>query len=173
MVLRHLVAIAALPFTVTILVPLWIARRTEIVPRLGGTVGVVLLQAAGAAVLLVGLVLFVSSLRRFAIEGEGTLAPWDPPRQLVIRGPYRFVRNPMISGVVFILAGEAMVLVSRPHALWALLVLAGNLLYIPLAEEPQLRLRFGQPYDDYCRHVPRILPRLRPWTPGHTRAGRT
>ena len=173
MVLRHLVAIAALPFTVTILVPLWIARRTEIVPRLGGTVGVVLLQAGGAGVLLVGLVLFLSSLRRFAIEGEGTLAPWDPPRQLVIRGPYRFVRNPMISGVVFILAGEAMVLVSRPHALWALLVLAGNLLYIPLAEEPQLRLRFGQPYDDYCRHVPRILPRLRPWTPGHTRAGRT
>jgi protein-S-isoprenylcysteine O-methyltransferase Ste14 len=168
MVLRHILAIAVLPFTVTILVPLWIAGREGIAPRVGGSGGVLLLQAGGAAVLLLGLLLFVSSLRRFASEGQGTLAPWDPPRQLVVRGPYRFVRNPMISAVVFILAGEAMLLASRPHALWALIVLAGNLVYIPLVEEPQLRLRFGQAYDEYCRHVPRIFPRLRPWTPERT-----
>jgi protein-S-isoprenylcysteine O-methyltransferase Ste14 len=173
MLLRHFVAIAALPFTVTILVPLWVARRNPIAPRLGESPGVLLLQVAGAAVLLVGLVLFVSSLRRFATEGQGTLAPWDPPRQLVVRGPYRFVRNPMISGVVFILAAEAMVLVSRPHAAWAFIVLVGNLVYIPLVEEPLLRLRFGQPYDEYCRHVPRILPRLRPWTPDQADGGRS
>jgi protein-S-isoprenylcysteine O-methyltransferase Ste14 len=172
MLLRHLLAIALLPFTVTILVPLWIAARYAISPRLGGSPAVLLLQAAGVAVLVVGCVLFVSSLSRFATEGKGTLAPWDPPRQLVVRGPYRFVRNPMISGVVFILAAEAMLLASRPHGLWALIVLAGNLLYIPLVEEPGLKARFGPSYAEYCRHVPRIFPSFRPWTPERTgRAG--
>jgi protein-S-isoprenylcysteine O-methyltransferase Ste14 len=58
-----------------------------------------------------------------------------------------------------------MVLVSLPHALWALAALIVNLVYIPLVEEPGLRARFGPSYDEYCRHVPRIVPRLRPWTP--------
>ena len=117
-----------------------------------------------------GLVLFVASLRRFAGEGQGTLAPWDPPRQLVVRGPYRFVRNPMISGVVLVLMGEAMLLVSRPHAIWALVFAGINLIYFPLVEEPGLRRRFGKSYEEYCRHVPRIIPRLRPWSPDEPRA---
>jgi len=69
----------------------------------------------------------------------------------------------MISGVIFILAGEAMLLASRPHALWALTFLGLNLIYIPLLEEPLLRRRFGEAYLEYCKHVARILPRLRPW----------
>ena len=108
MVLRHVLAIAILPFTVTILVPAWIAGRYDIVPAPGASAAVRVLQGGGLVVLAIGLLLFLSSLRRFASEGEGTLAPWDPPRRLVVRGPYRFVRNPMISGVVFVLAGEAM-----------------------------------------------------------------
>jgi protein-S-isoprenylcysteine O-methyltransferase Ste14 len=165
MLLRHLLAIAALPFTVTILVPLWIASRYGIEAKLGASGGALLMQAAGLAVLAVGLLLFVSSLGRFAGEGRGTLAPWDPPRRLVVHGPYRFVRNPMISGVIFILAAEAMLLASAPHALWAVAALVINLVYIPLVEEPGLGARFGSAYDEYCRHVPRILPRPRPWTP--------
>lgn len=50
----------------------------------------------GCGLLMVGGTLFVASLRRFADEGRGTLAPWDPPRRFVVRGPYRYVRNPMI-----------------------------------------------------------------------------
>lgn len=165
MLLRHLLSIAILPFTAAILVPVWIARRYGIVPAPGTSAGVLVLQGGGLVVLTVGLVLFVSSLRRFASEGEGTLAPWDPPRNLVVRGPYRFVRNPMISGVVFVLAGEAMLLASRPHAIWALTFLGINLVYIPLLEEPTLRNRFGETFRDYCRHVPRIIPRIRPWSP--------
>jgi protein-S-isoprenylcysteine O-methyltransferase Ste14 len=164
MILRHLLAIAILPFTVTVLVPRWIARRYGIDIALGTSVGALMLQGAGVAVLGVGLILFVWSLAHFATEGRGTLAPWDPPRQLVVRGPYRFVRNPMISGVVFILAGEALLLLSRPHALWALTFLCINLVYIPLLEEPFLRDRFGDSYREYCQHVPRIVPRLRPWS---------
>ena len=164
--LRHLFAIAVLPFTVTVLIPLWIARRRGISPRLGAVPLDLLVQLAGLALLGVGLVLFVASLRRFAVEGRGTLAPWDPPRRLVVRGPYRYVRNPMISGVLLILFGEEALLLSEPHFLWALTFLGINAVYIPLLEEPFLVMRFGESYEEYRRHVPRLVPRVRPWTPG-------
>jgi protein-S-isoprenylcysteine O-methyltransferase Ste14 len=163
--LRHLLAVAVLPFTVTVLVPVWLARRAGIVLALGTGAPQIALQLGGVVLLAVGLLLFVASLRRFVTEGEGTLAPWDPPRQLVVRGPYRYVRNPMISGVVLVLLGEAAVLRSRVHLSWALVFLAINAVYIPLLEEPFLDQRFGDAYREYCRHVPRLLPRLRPWTP--------
>jgi protein-S-isoprenylcysteine O-methyltransferase Ste14 len=138
----------------------------------GQTLSQGLEQFAGLCLLLVGLALFVSSLRRFADDGQGTLAPWDPPRHLVINGPYRYVRNPMISGVLFVLFGEALVLLSRPYLSWALTFLVANLIYIPLLEEPQLKRRFGAAYAQYCDHVPRLIPRLRPWTPrGPTASG--
>ena len=161
--LRHLVAIAVLPVTVAVLVPVWIARRYAVVPALGRVPGEVARQVLGVALLAVGLALFVASLRRFATEGNGTLAPWDPPRRLVVRGPYRYVRNPMISGVIFVLCAEALVLLSAPHAMWAAAVFAVNAVYIPLLEEPMLEARFGADYRAYCRHVGRLLPRLRPW----------
>jgi protein-S-isoprenylcysteine O-methyltransferase Ste14 len=67
---------------------------------------------------------------------------------------------------VLFLFGEAAVLLSPPHAAWAALFLAINGVYIPLVEEPQLVRRFGESYREYARHVPRVIPRLRPWTPG-------
>jgi len=163
--LRHLLAIAILPGTVLILVPLWIARRYAVTLAVVESPARIALQLVGLACFAVGTLLFFASLRRFASEGEGTLAPWDPPRALVIRGPYRFVRNPMISGVIFILVSEALVLLSLPHAAWAAAFLALNLVYIPLMEEPQLVRRFGEPYREYRRHVRRFLPRPRPWAP--------
>jgi protein-S-isoprenylcysteine O-methyltransferase Ste14 len=166
MLLRHLLSIAALPFVVAVLIPVWVARRNDVQLAVGLTAPQVLAQLAGLCLVIVGLVLFVSSLRRFAGDGKGTLAPWDPPRQLVVTGPYRFVRNPMISGVLFVLFGEALILLSRPHLSWALTFLLINAVYIPLLEEPQLKQRFGASYDEYCDHVPRLVPRLSPWTPG-------
>jgi protein-S-isoprenylcysteine O-methyltransferase Ste14 len=164
MALRHLLAIAVLPFTVTVLVPVWIARRYAMSPGIGAGWVEVLAQLAGLALLALGFAFFAASLRRFAGEGEGTLAPWDPPRRLVVRGPYRYVRNPMISGVVLFLFGEALVLLSLPHAAWAAAFLALNSVYIPWVEEPDLARRFGESYREYCRHVPRVIPRLRPWS---------
>ncbi len=163
MLLRHLLSVAALPFMVTIVIPVWLARRNGVSVGVAGSVPLMLLQVLGVGVLGIGLVLFASSLRRFATEGEGTLAPWDPPRRLVVRGPYRYVRNPMISGVILILFGEALLLLSRSHFMWALTFLAINAVYIPLFEEPQLAGRFGEEYEEYRRNVPRLLPRIRPW----------
>jgi protein-S-isoprenylcysteine O-methyltransferase Ste14 len=71
----------------------------------------------------------------------------------------------MISGVVFILFGEALALRSSAHLTWAVMVLAVNLVYIPAVEEPMLAERFGGSYREYTRHVPRMVPRLRPWRP--------
>ena len=163
--LRHLLAIAILPFTVAVLVPVWIAQRYGVTVTLGRSVGPVFLQLAGLALLCLGLVLFIASLLRFATDGKGTLAPWDPPRLFVARGPYQYVRNPMISGVILVLCGEAFALLSPPHAVWAAGFATLNLIYIPLIEEPQLERRFGDSYREYRRRVRRFIPRLRPWRP--------
>jgi protein-S-isoprenylcysteine O-methyltransferase Ste14 len=163
--IRHLFAILALPITAAVLIPIWLARRYAIAYDLPTNFQAAIMQTFGVAIFIVGLVLFSASLYHFATQGRGTLAPWDPPRHLVVRGPYRFVRNPMISGVIFILAGEALLLESLPHAVWAALFVAANLIYIPLVEEPQLEARFGEPYRRYRQHVPRFFPRLRPWNP--------
>lgn len=166
MLARHLLSIAALPFVVAVLVPVWLARTNDISPALGTTPLHIFAQIAGLLLVALGVFLFAASLRRFATEGEGTLAPWDPPLRLVVRGPYRYVRNPMISGVLFVLFGEALLLLSGPHLLWAFIFLGANFLWIPLVEEPGLKRRFGDSYVEYCRHVPRLIPRFRPWQPG-------
>ena len=147
-----------LPFTVTILMPIYLFRRYAVTFRPDA-----LWISASVPLFAIGLALFVSSLMHFARRGRGTLAPWDPPRHLVVSGPYRYVRNPMISGVVFILCGEALFLRSRPHAWWAAIFTVLNLIYIPLLEEPMLEARFGEKYREYCRNVRRILPRVRAW----------
>lgn len=161
--LRHLLSIAILPFTVAVVIPLSIASRYHVRLSQDDDALRLAIKLAGAVLLGIGLAFFVASVRRFAQEGHGTLAPWDPPVELVVRGPYRYVRNPMISGVVIVLFGESLVLLSPSHAAWAVTFLVINLVYIPLFEEPQLASRFGEAYLDYCRHVPRILPRSRPW----------
>ncbi len=163
--LRHIAAIAILPVTVALVVPAWVARRYHMALKFAGSSGAVTLQMIGLFAMAFGLLLFLASLRRFVIEGQGTLAPWDPPPEFVASGPYRFVRNPMISGVVFMLCGEALLLLSLPNALWAAFCVVLNLIYIPLVEEPQLKRRFGASYDLYCRNVPRFIPRLIRWQP--------
>jgi protein-S-isoprenylcysteine O-methyltransferase Ste14 len=110
-----------------------------------------------------GVALMIATIRRFATEGRGTLAPWNPTQRLVVGGPYRYVRNPMISGVLCNLLGESLLLQSWPIAAWALAFFAGNTLYFVLAEEPGLERRFG---DDYRRDraaVPRWIPRRTPY----------
>jgi protein-S-isoprenylcysteine O-methyltransferase Ste14 len=106
-----------------------------------------------------------SLLRR---RGGGTLAPWDPTKRLVVRGPYRRVRNPMISGVFAVLAGEATLFGSTSLFGWLALFVTANLIYLPLVEEAGMMKRFGRNYLAYKDNVPRWMPRSSPW---HQRNG--
>jgi protein-S-isoprenylcysteine O-methyltransferase Ste14 len=119
----------------------------------------------GCALIGLGLLLMYKTVSLFATVGGGTLAPWDPPRRLVVRGIYLHVRNPMISGVLFILLGEAALFGSRSLLVWFLVFLAFQTVYIPLIEERGLARRFGGDYLVYKRNVPRWIPRLTPWVP--------
>jgi protein-S-isoprenylcysteine O-methyltransferase Ste14 len=89
--------------------------------------------------------------------------PGAPPKKLVILGPYRYVRNPMIGGVILVLVGESILFNSLPLLLWALIFWGGNLVYLPMVEEKGLIERFGKPYVDYAAQVPRWLPGLVCW----------
>ena len=162
--LRHALSVTLLPGTVLVVVPAWIARRYGVDAAWPRTAGEIALAAAGVLLLVPGVVLFGASLRRFFTTGRGTLAPWDPPSRLVVAGPYRYVRNPMIAGVMFMLFAIALLLRSRPHAAWAGIFAAINAVYIPLLEEPDLAARFGEDYATYRKHVRRFVPRLTPWT---------
>jgi protein-S-isoprenylcysteine O-methyltransferase Ste14 len=118
---------------------------------------------AGSALIGVGLLLMHRTISLFARVGEGTLAPWDPTRRMVVQGPYRHVRNPMISGVLAILLGEAILLGSLGVLVWFGAFFAINALWMPVVEEPGLERRFGEDYLRYKRAVPRWIPRPTPW----------
>ncbi len=162
---RLLRTILILPGTALVLVPglvLWAvgAGGGAIAPASPG-------QAAfwlGLVAALAGLALAVWTVRLFLVEGRGTPAPWDPPRKLVVRGPYRYLRNPMISGVLSMLAAEALMLRSWPLAAWMAVFFAANAVYFPLFEEKGLERRFGDDYRRYMANVPRWVPRLTPWS---------
>ncbi len=160
-------AIGLCPGTVAVAVPALIVLRTWPTNVGWGRSGwlAVLPVMAGVALIAAGLALVAWTVRLFATEGRGTLAPWDATTRLVVEGPYRHVRNPMISGVLAILLGEAVLFGSVALLAWFGVVFAVNALYFPLVEEPGLERRFGEEYRTFRAHVPRWLPRLRPWEP--------
>jgi protein-S-isoprenylcysteine O-methyltransferase Ste14 len=162
---RQVRAILPLPGVVTVLVPVLIllTTGTDVGWGLDG-VAAALPVLLGLALLAAGFGLWLWTVRLFARIGEGTLAPWDPTRHLVVEGPYRHVRNPMISGVLFFLAGEAALFGSLPLLAWWAAFFAINVIGFLVYEEPGLEKRFGEEYRTYRRNVPRWLPRRTPWT---------
>lgn len=159
MVLRHFLSIALLPFVVVVVVPWWLLNSHAAVDtRWSG------LWLLGAALFACGLALFTWCVSLFARVGQGTLAPWDPTQRLVAVGPYRHVRNPMITGVAAMLAGETLFFGSWALALWAAVFAAINHVWFVLVEEPGLERRFGDSYRTYKANVPRWIPRVTPWS---------
>ena len=110
--------------------------------------------------LALGLALIARTVALFVRVGRGTLAPWDPTSKLVVRGPYRYVRNPMITGVLAVLLGEAALFGSLALLAWSAVVFAVNAVYFVHVEEPGLRRRFGAEYEVYAASVPRWIPGL-------------
>lgn len=168
---RWLLAVLALPVPVTLLIPALLVaafcRGQCVAPWARPSDPLFWL---GAAAGLAGLALALWSAAAFARHGDGTPAPWDPPARFVVSGPYRFVRNPMILGVILVLLGEAALLRCPPLFVWFALFTLGNALYIPLVEEKGLERRFGASYRRYKQHVPRWMPRSVPWPPADERA---
>jgi protein-S-isoprenylcysteine O-methyltransferase Ste14 len=164
---RHLRAIALLPGIVTLVVPALIVALTDSLNVGAGLDGplAALPVLLGSALIVAGFLLWLQTVLLLARIGRGTLAPWDPTERLVVEGPYERVRNPMISAVLGVLLGEAILLGSLPLVAWFAVFFAINAVYMPLAEEPGLERRFGADYREYRCNVPRWLPRLRPWQP--------
>jgi protein-S-isoprenylcysteine O-methyltransferase Ste14 len=96
----------------------------------------------------------------FAVTGLGTPAPIDMPRRLVVKGLYRFVRNPMYAGVASFVVGQAILFGSVAVGVYIVCVWLICNLFVVFYEEPTLRRKFGAEYEEYCRRVPRWLPRL-------------
>lgn len=165
MLLRHLLAILILPFMVVVMIPRWLLRGYSASDTrwIDGTIPAAAAHIIGALAFLAGFALFAWCISLFARIGKGTLAPWDPTQRLVVVGPYRYVRNPMITGVLTMLAGEGLFLGSRVMAYWTLAFFIINTIYFLLVEEPGLERRFGASYLEYKAVVPRWLPGDRPW----------
>ncbi len=155
-IVRALIFAIVVTGTVVILVPFRIlasvARPSS--PAVGWNLGGLVLIAVGAFVLAV-------CYAGFIVEGQGTPAPYDPPRRLVTGRFYERVRNPIYVGVILVLLGEATLFASIPLLAYAGIVWLGFHLFVVLYEEPGLRRRFGASYEAYLRRVPRWLPRLR------------
>ena len=113
----------------------------------------------GLVVVGTGAALLLACIWEFARRGRGTLSPVDPPTELVARGLYRYVRNPMYLSVATILLGELLLAPSRGLLLYAAIVFALFNLAVICYEEPSLRRRFGASYQRYLREVPRWIPR--------------
>ena len=146
-----------LPGIVLIIVPFYIEPDISIKQTFALVTGLLLL--------CIGLFIMTLTISLFIRIGKGTLAPWSPTKKLVINGIYGHVRNPMISGVLIVLTGESIAILSLNIFIWALIFFIINNLYFVIYEEPNLEKRFGNDYKEYKKNVPRWIPRLKPFVP--------
>ena len=151
---------ALLPGSVTVLLPAliltWVGAT---VPETWG-----LAQYFGSLLIITGAAVLLRCVWEFIVVGRGTLSPVEPPRHLVVTGLYRYVRNPMYVGVFLVLLGEILFFASSALLIYTIAWFICVNLVVLLYEEPGLRSKFGQSYDDYCSGVRRWIPARR--TPG-------
>ncbi len=141
------------PGTIAVLIP-WAISGWRVQPAF---LGVQPLRWLGALFIAAGLPVLLESFARFALEGGGTPAPILPTARLVVRGFYRYVRNPMYVAVVAVILGQALLLGNAWLSLYGALVWTGFHLFVLLYEEPKLRRTYGAEYDAYCARVRRWL----------------
>jgi protein-S-isoprenylcysteine O-methyltransferase Ste14 len=120
-------------------------------------------STSGLVLIILGLYLVVRPTLLFATHGEGTVAHWDPTTRLVVQGPYRYVRNPIVLGVVITMLGEGVLFGAFSLIILAIGTMVANHIAFVKSEEPTLIKRFGDDYRTYMENVPRWIPRLRPW----------
>ena len=141
---------------VAFLIPLgiFIATRHQLMADMGTV------RYAGLIPFTLGACVSLWCVKDFVILGRGTPAPFDPPTQLVLQGLYRYVRNPMYIGLFLVLLGEAMLYSSFFVLLYSFSLVAAAHIFVVFYEEPRLRRKFGESYEQYLRSIPRWLPRM-------------
>ena len=145
------------PGVVTVLIPYWL-----ILSRGTGTFSNYQpLRYLGLPLIVFGAAGLLWCIWEFFSEGRGTLAPIDPPKYLVVRGLYRYVRNPMYVSVVVILLGEAIFFMSVAVVIEAVIFILVAHLFVTFYEEPVLRRQFGESYKRYSQTVGRWIPGYR------------
>ena len=149
------------PGTLAVYVP-WTFTRWRIAPPL---LSFFPLRILGGLMIAAGLPVLLDSFARFAIQGLGTPAPIAPPQRLVVTGLFRYVRNPMYVAVLSLILGQALLFGSVSLLEYGLAVWLGFFAFVLLYEEPTLRGKFGEEYEDYCSRVPRWIPRFRKQKP--------
>jgi protein-S-isoprenylcysteine O-methyltransferase Ste14 len=153
-VVRTLIFTIVVPGFWTVAMPYWLLPRGTR-PNVRGA------GAAGWLLIVAGITLyFACAFWAFALRGKGTPAPIDPPKKLVVEGPYSVVRNPMYWSVASVMLGEATVFQSLVLAELTVAFFAGVNVFVLLYEEPVLKRKFGAEYEEYCRRVPRWFPRF-------------
>ena len=154
LLLRSIFFTFLLPGTVTVLIPYWITSSRRAAGFDNNP-----LRYLGSPLILVGAAGLLWCIWDFFSAGRGTLAPIDPPKDLVVRGLYRYVRNPMYVSVVTILLGEAIFLGSTAVLLEAGVFILLAHLFVVFYEEPALQQKFGESYERYLQSVGRWIPR--------------
>jgi len=145
------------PGAVTILIPYWLVSST------GGEVlkDQPAIRFSGVPLIVMGAIGLLWCIWSFFSSGRGTISPIDPPKHLVVRGLYRYVRNPMYLAVLIILVGEAIFFGSLRILIEAVVFLVLANLFVAFYEELVLKRQFGQSYEEYKQKVGRWIPRLR------------
>lgn len=147
------------PGTVAGFAPWWISGWRVHAPFPGFT----LFRVIGAVLIVAGIPVLLDCFARFALQGIGTPAPVFPTARLVIKGAYRFVRNPMYVSVLAVLLGQSLLLGSIRVAVYATCAWLVAHLFVIGYEEPALLKSYGAEYETYRAHVPRWIPRFSPW----------
>ena len=147
----------------TVLVPGTVAVYLPLVITEGRSPASAWAIARAAPVFSAGAAIYAWCVWDFATFGRGTPAPIDAPKRLVVRGLYRYTRNPMYVGVLAVILGWVLLFPSRALGLYAGLVGTCFHLFVLLYEEHHLHRTFGEEYDTYCKRVGRWLPMLGRW----------
>ncbi len=129
--------------------------------RTGPRIGTGAITLLAIPLWLIGSLIILWCFRDFTFRGRGTPLPTDPPRELVITGPYRYVRNPIYVGAGLIFLGHFLWFGYWALLIYAVLAFIGVHFFVVLYEEPALKRRFGTSYKDYLKNVPRWLPKFR------------
>jgi protein-S-isoprenylcysteine O-methyltransferase Ste14 len=152
--LKTLIFTALVPGTVTVLIPFRLLSSQPEAERLHSFPP----QLLGVLAMSLGALGGSWCFWLFVAKGKGTPAPIDPPKHLVVAGPYRHVRNPMYVAVTIILLGESAFFCSNTLLVYAGLCFVAFNLFVRFYEEPALRKKFGPAYEEHCRNVPRWIP---------------